>query len=204
MEEDRDFPDIYDLFQVYNLDYFDGLLACVELKWSNRMTLCAGLCCYRDGLVSIKLSEPLLKYRTVNELKETLLHEMIHAYLMLTRQESGRDGHGGPFQAMMSLINFATGLNITIYHSFRDEVDYYRQHIWRCDGPCQDMHPYYGYVKRAMNRAPGPRDNWWVDHSNKCGGKFAKIAEPEAKKRKTKEKEPAKKRMKTLDQYFKS
>ena len=30
-----------------------------------------------------------------------------------------------------------------------------------------------------MNRAPGPNDNWWSDHSRTCGGKFTKVKEPE-------------------------
>lgn len=38
----------------------------VEVKWGPRMTLCAGLCSYegKGGACVIKLSEPLLKYRT--------------------------------------------------------------------------------------------------------------------------------------------
>ena len=30
-----------------------------------------------------------------------------------------------------------------------------------------------------MNRAPGPNDNWWREHSLTCGGKFTKVKEPE-------------------------
>ena len=49
------------------------------------MTLCAGTCKYEGQTSStISLSEPLLKFRTNNELKETLIHEMIHAYLFIT------------------------------------------------------------------------------------------------------------------------
>jgi predicted SprT family Zn-dependent metalloprotease len=55
------------------------------------MTLCAGTCKY-EGFQSstITLSEPLLKYRSANELKETLLHEMVHAYLFIKDPESCR------------------------------------------------------------------------------------------------------------------
>lgn len=59
------------------------------------------------------------------------------------------------------------------------EVDVYRQHWWKCDGPCQKRPPYYGMVKRAMNRAPSPRDPWWPDHQRTCGGTYTKIKEPE-------------------------
>ena len=70
------------------------------------------------------------------------------------------------------------------------KVDVYRQHWWKCDGPCHKRPPYYGMVKRAMNRAPSPRDPWWADHQRTCGGTFTKIKEPEnygAKKTKSKQ-----------------
>lgn len=66
-----------------------------------------------------------------------------------------------------------------IYHSFHNEVDVYRQHWWRCDGSCQKRKPYFGYVKRAMNRAPSSLDPWWEDHQRTCGGTYTKIKEPE-------------------------
>ncbi|KIH52657.1 hypothetical protein ANCDUO_17238, partial [Ancylostoma duodenale] len=56
-----------------------------------------------------------------------------------------------------------------------------------CDGPCRDRKPFYGYVKRSSNRAPGPNDLWWNSHKASCNGTFQKIKEPEGygqKKRK--------------------
>ncbi|NXR01775.1 SPRTN protein, partial [Sagittarius serpentarius] len=80
-----------------------------------------------------------------------------------------------------------------IYHTFHDEVDLYRQHWWRCNGPCQNRKPYFGYVKRSMNRAPSARDFWWVEHQETCGGTFTKVKEPENFSKKSKEKtQPAK------------
>lgn len=70
------------------------------------------------------------------------------------------------------------------------KVNVYRQHWWKCDGPCQKRPPYYGMVKRSMNRAPSPRDPWWADHQRTCGGTYTKIKEPEnygAKKAKSKQ-----------------
>lgn len=70
------------------------------------------------------------------------------------------------------------------------KVDVYHQHWWQCDGPCRKRRPYYGMVKRAMNRAPSPRDPWWADHQRTCGGTYTKIKEPEnygAKKTKSKQ-----------------
>lgn len=47
LEEEADFPDVYQLFQEYDACFFEGRLAPVELRWSSRMTLCAGLCVYK-------------------------------------------------------------------------------------------------------------------------------------------------------------
>lgn len=59
------------------------------------------------------------------------------------------------------------------------QVKEYKQHWWKCDGPCQSASPYYGMVKRAMNRAPSPRDPWWLEHQKTCGGAFHKVKEPD-------------------------
>ncbi|XP_060098871.1 DNA-dependent metalloprotease SPRTN [Heteronotia binoei] len=174
-------PDVRALFMQFNETLFWGRLAAVEVKWSPRMTLCAGVCCYegRGGMCSIRLSEPLLKLRPRKDLVETLLHEMIHALLFVTHNNKDHDSHGPEFCKHMHRINRLTGANITIYHEFHDEVDSYRQHWWRCNGPCQSRKPYFGYVKRAMNRAPSANDFWWSEHQQSCGGTFTKIKEPE-------------------------
>nr|XP_004659753.2 DNA-dependent metalloprotease SPRTN isoform X1 [Jaculus jaculus] len=174
-------PDLRALFVQFNDRFFWGQLEAVEVKWSARMTLCAGICTYegRGGMCSIRLSEPLLKLRPRKDLVETLLHEMIHAYLFVTNNDKDREGHGPEFCKHMHRINRLTGANITVYHTFHDEVDEYRRHWWRCNGPCQHKHPYYGYVKRATNRAPSPYDYWWAEHQKTCGGTYIKIKEPE-------------------------
>uniref|UniRef100_A0A8C1VYS3 SprT-like N-terminal domain n=1 Tax=Cyprinus carpio TaxID=7962 RepID=A0A8C1VYS3_CYPCA len=174
-------PDVRAMFLQFNDRFFWGKLSGVEVKWSPRMTLCAGVCSYegRGGLCSIRLSEPLLKLRPRRDLVQTLLHEMIHALLFVTQNNRDRDGHGPEFCKHMDRINQASGANITIYHSFHDEVDMYRQHWWRCNGPCQNRRPFFGYVKRAMNRPPSARDPWWAEHQKTCGGTYTKIKEPE-------------------------
>ncbi|XP_067840195.1 DNA-dependent metalloprotease SPRTN [Heptranchias perlo] len=174
-------PDLRALFLQFNDMYFWGRLAGVEVRWSPRMTLCAGVCCYegRGGLCSIRISEPLLKLRPRRDLVETLLHEMIHALLFVTNNDKDHESHGPEFCKHMSRINRVTGAKVTIYHEFHNEVDEYRQHWWRCDGPCQNRRPYFGYVKRAMNRAPSARDPWWAEHQRTCGGTYTKVKEPE-------------------------
>uniref|UniRef100_A0A671VPV4 DNA-dependent metalloprotease SPRTN n=1 Tax=Sparus aurata TaxID=8175 RepID=A0A671VPV4_SPAAU len=174
-------PDVRSMFLEFNDTFFWGKLSGVEVKWSPRMTLCAGVCSYegRGGLCSIRLSEPLLKLRPRRDLVQTLLHEMIHALLFVTQNNRDRDGHGPEFCKHMNRINQATGTKITVYHSFHDEVDVYRQHWWKCDGPCQNQKPYFGFVKRAMNRAPSALDPWWEAHRRSCGGTYTKVKEPE-------------------------
>lgn len=144
------------------------------------MTLCAGLFQGTEILSTIRLSEPLLKFRTKKETRETLLHEMIHAYNYICKDDlsDDRSGHGKNFKKKMDEINKKTGFNITIFHKFHDEVDYYRQHVWKCDGICVNKKPYYGIVKRAMNRPPSNKDFWWDNHKKSCGGNFYKINEP--------------------------
>ncbi|KAG2768280.1 hypothetical protein PC129_g12582 [Phytophthora cactorum] len=189
-------PDLHSLFQEYNRMFFEGRLAGCEVKWSKRMTLCAGLCSFqpRSGFCSIRLSEPLLKLRPRSDMVNTLLHEMIHAYVFVATPVRDHDDHGPLFQAHMNRINEAAKTKITVFHTFHDEVDSYRQHVWQCNGPCRHTRPYFGLVKRSMNRAPGPTDRWWADHERSCGGSYTKIKEPAeftAKQAKKKERELA-------------
>jgi len=49
------------------------------------------MCCYLEGVgCEIRLSEPLLKFRSTADLKNTLLHEMIHAFLYVTSNKRDR------------------------------------------------------------------------------------------------------------------
>nr|CCA19563.1 conserved hypothetical protein [Albugo laibachii Nc14] len=179
-------PDIHALFQSYDaLFFFDQLGKC-EVKWSSRMTLCAGLCSYqpRTGFCSIRLSAPLLRLRPRSDLINTLLHEMIHAFLFLSSGVRDHDDHGPSFQGHMTRINSLANTKITVFHTFHQEVDAYRLHWWQCDGICRTKKPYFGLVKRAMNRPPSKRDTWWAEHQRSCGGTFTKIKEPEDYKKK--------------------
>lgn len=180
-------PDLHTLFLTFNDWYFSSVLLGVEVRWSSRMTSCAGTCSYYPGgYCSIRLSEPLLKFRPQSDYINTLLHEMIHAYLFLTKNNRDREGHGPEFLEMARLINDRAGTNITVYHTFIDEVRHYQTHIWQCDGPCKSRPPYFGIVRRSMNRPPQPADNWWKQHLASCGGVYTKISEPVKPERKKK------------------
>ncbi|KAI8138066.1 SprT-like family-domain-containing protein [Fennellomyces sp. T-0311] len=173
-------PDLHQLFLAFDRQYFKGQLASVEVKWSTRMTLCAGLCCYfPGGHCVIKLSEPLLKYRSREDMINTLLHEMIHALLFIQIRNDDHDGHGPEFLREADRINSTAGTNITVYHKyevvFHDEVDHYRRHVWQCNGPCRDRPP-----------PPQKADSWYAEHQMTCGGTYTKISEPEGYKSKKK------------------
>lgn len=168
------------------------------------MYQCAGICYSRRSQVGmacvIRLSEPLLKLRSRKDLVETLLHEMIHAWNFIRGIMEANGGHGQHFHAKMHEINRLAGTNITVYHTFIDEVNSYKNHWWRCDGVCKDRGPFFGFVKRTSNRAPGPSDRWFSQHQQTCGGKFIKVKEPEkqvkGKEKKNKAVEPSPKRTK--------
>uniref|UniRef100_A0A182PNK8 Protein with SprT-like domain at the N terminus n=1 Tax=Anopheles epiroticus TaxID=199890 RepID=A0A182PNK8_9DIPT len=180
-------PDIYALFPLFDQKFFQGRLSCVQLEWSKKMYNCAGICYQRSNRLGksciIRLSEPLLKLRPRKDLIQTLLHEMIHAYCFVLGIREGNGGHGPTFKKIMNGINKIAGTNITVYHSFHDEVDLYKTHWWKCNGPCQHRHPFYGLVKRTTNRKPGTYDFWWQEHQKTCGGEFIKIKEPSPKRK---------------------
>eukprot|EP01064_Diplonema_japonicum_P000334 TRINITY_DN10231_c0_g1_i1.p1 TRINITY_DN10231_c0_g1~~TRINITY_DN10231_c0_g1_i1.p1 ORF type:complete len:235 (+),score=29.65 TRINITY_DN10231_c0_g1_i1:163-867(+) len=184
-------PDVHALFIKYNRTLFEGKLDRAYVEWSKRMTLCAGLCTYggHGTGCSIKLSGPLLKLRPVEDTINTLLHECIHAYLFLTKNNTDRDDHGPCFQYHMHRINKQLGTSITIYHSFHDEVDHFRTHWWECSN-CKRI------IKRSMNRAPAPRDVGYIPHLQSCGGNYVKVREPEKKRKPSKNGQPAGKRRK--------
>lgn len=112
---------------------------------------------------------------------------MIHAYLFVLNIREGNGGHGPNFKRVMEGINRQAGTNISVYHSFHEEVRLYKKHWWRCDGPCRDRKPFYGYVKRCTNRKPGDYDFWFAQHQRDCGGTFIKVKEPTPKKKEPKE-----------------
>lgn len=113
---------------------------------------------------------------------------MIHAYLFILNIREGNGGHGPNFVKIMNGINRTAGTNITVYHTFHDEVNHYRVHVWKCNGICQHRKPFNGLVKRTSNRAPGPNDIWWAKHQQTCSGTFQKIAGPEPKQKAKKQK----------------
>ncbi|KAH3759597.1 sprT-like domain-containing protein [Pelomyxa schiedti] len=150
--DDSPHPDVFALFVDYNQRLFGSKLDAVSVSWSSKMTLCAGLCKYnrKGGICEIRLSEPLLKYRPASDVVNTLLHEMIHAYLFVTHNNRDHGDHGPNFRTWMATVNAACNAHVTVYHSFSDEVDHYRVHWWQCNGSCRTKPPHFGIVKRNL------------------------------------------------------
>nr|CAI5835540.1 unnamed protein product [Callosobruchus analis] len=174
-------PDVHALFELFNQRFFDGRIVAVSVQWG-RFLSDAGISLFvsLNGWMwecQIFLSAPLLKLRPRADLINTLLHEMIHAFLFVTFNNKDRSDHGPEFHKHMYRINAEAGTHITVYHDFHDEVNHYRQHWWRCNGPCQKWQPRFGILRRAINRAPGPHDRWWGEHARSCGGTFVKVTD---------------------------
>ncbi|VDM82419.1 unnamed protein product [Strongylus vulgaris] len=210
-------PDIHLLFIDFNDRFFEGTLARCEVKWSPRMYSCAGVCSYegRSGMCSIRLSLPLLKLRPRKDLVETLLVARNDPCVPFCHQAESRQRWPWTRLSVSYVQLFPLPSTFTFIAP-----------VYRCDGPCRNRKPFYGYVKRSSNRAPGPNDLWWSAHKSSCNGKpfafsnlleiftylgtFQKIQEPEGygqKKRKATNNENAVPEKKispnnSLDKYF--
>ena len=116
------------------------ILICIVCKLRRFLTTsltcirCAGLCeLFKDPStgkftrIRLKMSTPLLQYRPRFDIINTLLHEAIHAYFFITtswRHSRGDDGtgHGEGFQLLADAINSHGNYEVTVFHTFHDEV----------------------------------------------------------------------------------
>ena len=101
-------PNIKSMFNSLNTIHFGGIIKDIPVVWNTRMTTTAGMCRYRNLLgelspTKIDLSEKLFRHLGFDEAKieRTLIHEMVHAYLV---QEHNERGHTARFQRMMTDI----------------------------------------------------------------------------------------------------
>ncbi|XP_020105145.1 sprT-like domain-containing protein Spartan [Ananas comosus] len=184
--------DVHVLFCHYNALYFHDSLGACAVSWSSSPLPSGTSTChyYPGGGCEIVLSKPLLGNRPTANLKNTLLHEMIHAYMCFHYDIKDHSDHGPSFKAMMNSINSSTvtdpqrpvdGYNITIYHELHKEVESYR-----CE-KCGIL------VKSTIHREPsvsgcpknvGP-DGFcddsschWHRHKKLCSGCYVKVQKP--------------------------
>lgn len=175
-------PDIAKLYADFDERFFDGFMAShpIKLGWANNMTRTAGMFYSnrkRTG-PAIRLSACLLKLLPRKEMVETLLHEMIHAYLFFSKCPKGT-GHNGVFKAHMRRINEQAGTNVTVYHSFHAEVRLLKKYQWQCSGEkCRRTYPYRGYISLPTRRKPNRFDYCFRLHeSMACEGQFQQLSD---------------------------
>ena len=174
-----------------NRRYFRGALPPIPILWSPRLTASMGLFSSRFGPRTkvtdggkadadsrvIRLSFPLFRqlYQQGSHAREdshareeligTLAHEMNHQWQsdILKR----RPNHGADFRRMMHQIN-KDGLQITVYHALRQEVDAFARYVWRCQ-QC-------GYIYRRQRRTIQPRRH----QCGACRGRLRELKLSEA------------------------
>ncbi|HLW38221.1 MAG TPA: SprT family zinc-dependent metalloprotease [Candidatus Eremiobacteraceae bacterium] len=98
--------DVQLLFARLNLIHFGGEVPAYRIAYNPRLVSVAGRITYRPPL--IELSRQLLSVHP-EHVEQTLLHEMVHAWLHARRLPSG---HGRHFKRKMREVGLST-----IYHS---------------------------------------------------------------------------------------
>jgi len=109
-------PDIKAMFVRLNEEHFDGEIPDLPVVWNARMTTTAGYCRYKRSRVlalrghrqeltvtKIDLSDKLFRHLDYDlaKIERTLIHEMVHAYLV---HKDNEKGHTWRFQSMMTRI----------------------------------------------------------------------------------------------------
>lgn len=93
------------LFARLNLEHFNGSLRAHRIEYNARLTTVSGRITYRPPL--IELSSVLLEHHP-HHISDTLLHEMVHAWLY---QYGLPSGHGREFKEKMREVGLRS-----IYH----------------------------------------------------------------------------------------
>ena len=105
---DESKPNITSMFEELNELHFNSEIPTIPVVWNSRMTTTAGYCRYRrlgGNLTPYKIDLSLRLFESngfpIEEVKTTLIHEMVHAYLIHKYNERG---HGPMFQREMTRI----------------------------------------------------------------------------------------------------
>ncbi|KAM0858117.1 hypothetical protein ACQ4PT_048025 [Festuca glaucescens] len=103
-------PDVWELFRHYDRLYFRGALdnAAFAVEWTSpRMKTCSGFgsCSFGKMSKTITLYQPMLQHRTQADLKNALLHLMIHAIVFVKHGMTKLSMHGPVFRDWMDAIN---------------------------------------------------------------------------------------------------
>lgn len=113
------------LFNIYNEEYFHGVLPLPEFRVIHKNNTFGKFEC-KMGWRNI--SSPVImvtdKYNfTEDQLRDIMIHEMIHYYLAYTKKDRIVT-HGKQFKKMMEDFNLNEGFNIQITYNTKDfEID---------------------------------------------------------------------------------
>ncbi|XP_062210388.1 uncharacterized protein LOC133911923 isoform X2 [Phragmites australis] len=137
----------------------------------------------------ILLSKSLCECHDNSDVKNVLLHEMIHAYICIKDNNNNHSDHGAKFQKLMNTINSSSvadphrpvdGYSITMLHEIRKKYYHYQ-----CES-CGDL------VKSIKMRGPshddfieriGADDSCrnskchWHRHKKRCLGSYRRVQE---------------------------
>ncbi|XP_047085448.1 DNA-dependent metalloprotease dvc-1-like [Lolium rigidum] len=185
-------PDIADLFCHYNALYFHDSLGACAVSWTEEPlpygTLSACEYYPGGGGCIVLLSKSLYECHPVSDLKNVLLHEMIHAHMCVKENNTNHSDHGVNFQKLMNTINSSSlpdahrpvgGYSIIVPHEIRKKYQY------KCER-CGDL------VKSTEIRGPSHDDciermgaNYscmnsmcqWHSHKKRCSGSYYAVRE---------------------------
>ncbi|XBI48758.1 actin cytoskeleton-regulatory complex protein PAN1-like isoform X2 [Triticum dicoccoides] len=193
-EAEDENPGLQELFRHYDDLYFRGALAgagfSVERAAPRAKTISSFGYCSLGGLSKITLYKPMPRYRTNADLKNALLHLMIHGIVFVKRGLTSL-GHGPAFRDWMDAINTSSvedyarptgGYCITTTHDFSQEKSCNMQgFLWKCDecgntlvrakglGPPSDS-----CCIENVSEHPTCRNKLchWHNHKKACRGKY--------------------------------
>lgn len=103
-------PDIRQMFGELNEIHFNSEIPEIPVAWNRRMTTTAGYCRYRRNNITknlnpVKIDLSLKLFESNGfpnaEVRQTLIHEMVHAYLI---HKYNQPGHTPLFQSLMTQI----------------------------------------------------------------------------------------------------
>lgn len=186
-------PDVSDLFCHYNSLYFRNSLGSCAVSWAEDPLpdRDVSTCDYYPGGGGciILLSKSLCKCHDESDLKNALLHEMIHAYICIKDNNSNHSDHGSKFQKLMNTINSSSvadphrpveGYNITLHHEISKKYFHYK-----CQS-CGDL------ITSTKMRGPSGNDCierkdvddpcqnsncHWHRHKQRCLGSYHRVQE---------------------------
>ncbi len=135
---------LQDMWKTLDSRYFGGGLPPIRIEWSTRLTASSGLFvsqvgpknrwvtqAFRHGEARvIRLSAPLLKEQSQEEIQRTLAHEMIHQWQYDVRKR--RPSHGEDFRHMMARMN-ADGLRVQVRHDLEEGLEKLNRYAWQCE-----------------------------------------------------------------------